>query len=130
VWSGDTVKADEEGYLYFIGRRDEMIKTSGYRVSPTEIEEAIYRLDPAIVDVAAMGIYDGVDQAILVVVATSGAEPDVKSWQVQLKRSLPSFMQPKEIVVLDSLPKNANGKIDRKTLGNQYQHYFLPGALS
>ncbi|WP_372626982.1 acyl-CoA ligase (AMP-forming), exosortase A system-associated [Arsukibacterium sp.] len=125
VWSGDTVKTDEEGYLYFVGRRDEMIKTSGYRVSPTEVEEAIYRLDPAIVDVAAMGVYDGVDQAILVVVATSGSDPDVKNWQTQLKRSLPSFMQPKEIIVLDSLPKNANGKIDRKTLANQYQDYFV-----
>ena len=42
VWSGDTVVADEEGFLYFVGRADEMIKTSGYRVSPTEIEEAAY----------------------------------------------------------------------------------------
>ena len=42
VWSGDTVVADEEGFLYFVGRKDEMIKTSGYRVSPTEIEEAAY----------------------------------------------------------------------------------------
>ncbi|WP_213999940.1 acyl-CoA ligase (AMP-forming), exosortase A system-associated [Arsukibacterium sp.] len=125
VWSGDTVKADEEGYLYFIGRRDEMIKTSGYRVSPTEVEEAVYRLDPALVDVAAMGVYDGVDQAILVVVATSGAAPDVSSWQTQLKRSLPNFMQPREIIILDSLPKNANGKIDRKTLASQYQDYFV-----
>ena len=125
VWSGDTVKTDEEGYLYFVGRRDEMIKTSGYRVSPTEIEEAVYRLDPALVDVAAMGVYDGVDQAILVIVATSGADPDVKSWQTQLKRSLPNFMQPKEIIVLASLPKNANGKIDRKSLASQYQDYFL-----
>ncbi|MAD74816.1 MAG: acyl-CoA ligase (AMP-forming), exosortase A system-associated [Rheinheimera sp.] len=125
VWSGDTVKADEEGYLYFVGRRDEMIKTSGYRVSPTEVEEAIYRLEPALVDVAAMGIYDGVDQVILVVVATSGSDPDVKSWQAQLKRSLPNFMQPREIIVLNSLPKNANGKIDRKTLATQYQDYFL-----
>ncbi|MBV2127718.1 acyl-CoA ligase (AMP-forming), exosortase A system-associated [Arsukibacterium indicum] len=130
VWSGDTVKADEEGYLYFVGRRDEMIKTSGYRVSPTEVEEAIYRLDPALVDVAAMGVYDGVDQAILVVVATSGDEPDIASWQTQLKRSLPNFMQPKTILVLDKLPKNANGKIDRKTLANQYQDYFLTAATS
>ena len=42
VFSGDTVRMDEEGFLYFIGRRDEMIKTSGYRVSPTEIEEVLY----------------------------------------------------------------------------------------
>ena len=42
VWSGDTVRMDEEGFLYFIGRKDEMIKTSGYRVSPTEVEEVVY----------------------------------------------------------------------------------------
>ena len=42
VFSGDTVRRDEEGYLYFIGRRDEMMKTSGYRVSPTEVEEILY----------------------------------------------------------------------------------------
>jgi acyl-coenzyme A synthetase/AMP-(fatty) acid ligase len=42
VFSGDTVRMDEQGYLYFIGRRDEMMKTSGYRVSPTEVEEIVY----------------------------------------------------------------------------------------
>jgi long-subunit acyl-CoA synthetase (AMP-forming) len=42
VWSGDTVKKDKDGFLYFIGRKDEMIKTSGYRVSPTEVEEVVY----------------------------------------------------------------------------------------
>ncbi len=42
VWSGDTVRKDKDGFLYFIGRKDEMIKTSGYRVSPTEVEEVAY----------------------------------------------------------------------------------------
>ena len=55
VWSGDTVKMDDEGFLYFVGRRDEMIKTSGYRVSPTEVEEVVYAtvLDT---EVAALGV--------------------------------------------------------------------------
>ena len=57
VWSGDTVVADEEGYLYFVGRRDEMIKTSGYRVSPTEVEEVAY--DSGLVsDAVALGVED------------------------------------------------------------------------
>ncbi len=55
VWSGDTVQRDEEGFLYFIGRRDEMIKTSGYRVSPTEVEEVVYATRLA-GEVAALGI--------------------------------------------------------------------------
>ena len=55
VWSGDTVRMDEEGFLYFIGRRDEMIKTSGYRVSPTEIEEVIYATE-LVGEAAAVGV--------------------------------------------------------------------------
>ena len=46
VWSGDTVVSDDDGFLYFVGRTDDMIKTSGYRVSPTEIEEAAYSTGP------------------------------------------------------------------------------------
>ena len=55
VWSGDTVRTDDEGYLYFIGRRDEMIKTSGYRVSPTEIEEVVYATG-LVAEAAAFGV--------------------------------------------------------------------------
>ena len=55
MFSGDTVRTDEEGFLYFIGRRDEMIKTSGYRVSPTEIEEVVYGTQ-LVGEVAAFGV--------------------------------------------------------------------------
>ena len=73
VFSGDTVRADEDGFLYFIGRRDEMIKTSGYRVSPTEIEEVLYgtRL---VAEVAAFGVPHGVLGQAIVIVATSKPE--------------------------------------------------------
>jgi len=129
VWSGDTVKVDEEGFLYFVGRRDEMIKTSGNRVSPTEVEEAVYALDPAIVDVAALGIpHPELDQAIVVLVAMQHQQQvDTNAWLLQLKKVLPSFMVPKVLLQKDSLPKNANGKIDRKLLSGEYQHYFSEG---
>jgi acyl-coenzyme A synthetase/AMP-(fatty) acid ligase len=55
VWSGDTVRRDADGFLYFIGRKDEMIKTSGYRVSPTEIEEVIYATG-LVAEAAAFGV--------------------------------------------------------------------------
>ena len=75
VWSGDAVVADEEGFLYFVGRKDEMIKTSGYRVSPTEIEEVAY--DSGLVrDAVALGIEDtrlGHKIALLVTPADGGA---------------------------------------------------------
>ena len=65
--SGDTVRMDEEGFLYFISRRDEMIKTSGYRVSPTEIEEAIHGTQ-LVGEVAAFGVpHPSLGQGIVVV---------------------------------------------------------------
>lgn len=130
VWSGDTVKYDDEGFLYFIGRRDEMIKTSGNRVSPTEVEEAVYALDRRIVDVAALGLpHPDLDQAIMVLVACQAdVEIDSQVWLQQLKRTLPGFMLPKVLLQVASMPKNANGKIDRKLLAGQYQDYFTGAA--
>ena len=126
VWSGDTVRYDEDGVLYFTGRRDEMIKTSGNRVSPTEVEEAVYQLSPQLQDVAAIGVpHAELGQAILVLLACKDGEvPDTTAWLNQLKRSLPNFMHPKVLLVHPALPKNANSKIDRKLLSEQYQHYF------
>src|SRR6185369_3736118 len=72
VWSGDTVRMDEEGFLYFISRRDEMIKTSGYRVSPTEVEEVVYATK-LVGEVAALGIPHPVLGQAIVVVATPPA---------------------------------------------------------
>ena len=73
MWSGDTVVMDEEGFLYFVGRTDEMIKTSGYRVSPTEIEEVAY--DTGLVrDAVALGVEDAKlgQHVVLVVTSASG----------------------------------------------------------
>src|SRR4029078_3549861 len=68
VFSGDTVRQDEEGFLYFIGRRDEMIKTSGYRVSPTEIEEILYSTQ-MVAEAAVFGVpHSTLGQAIVAVV--------------------------------------------------------------
>ena len=118
VWSGDTVRRDEEGFLYFIGRRDEMIKTSGYRVSPTEVEEVIYATG-LVSEVAAFGVaHPTLGQAIIVVVMPqAGAELSADALLVAAKRELPAFMVPHKIIVYrDSLPRNSNGKIDRKAL--------------
>jgi acyl-coenzyme A synthetase/AMP-(fatty) acid ligase len=72
VWSGDTVRMDEEGFLYFVGRRDEMIKTSGYRVSPTEVEESRVRLQ-LVARCAAFGVdHPTLGQAIVLVVSPNG----------------------------------------------------------
>jgi acyl-CoA synthetase (AMP-forming)/AMP-acid ligase II len=127
VWSGDTVKMDEDGYLYFLGRRDEMIKTSGYRVSPSEVEEVVYAMG-LIGEVAAVGVpHPVLGQAIALLVTPSpgGEMPDVASLAAECRRSLPNFMVPAHIDVrTGALPRNANGKIDRKALRDELQELF------
>lgn len=129
VWSGDTVKYDEEGFLYYIGRRDEMIKTLGNRVSPTEVEEVVYSLDPSLVDVAALGVpHPDLEQAIVVLfVVADNREIDTNQWLMRLKALLPGFMVPKQLIQLSQMPKNANGKLDRKLLSGEYQQLFSQG---
>ena len=125
VWSGDSVKKDSDGYLYFVSRTDEMIKTSGYRVSPTEIEEAMLRLD-YISEAVAMGVpHTELGQAI-VVAATSipGAEQVANNANTDLRKILPPYMLPQKIVILEQLPRNANGKFDRKKLYLQFETSF------
>lgn len=125
VWSGDTVTMDEEGYFYFVGRQDDMIKTSGYRVSPSEVEEVIYATG-MVKEAAAIGIdHPSLGQAIVVVV-----QPDTQhAFDAQVlidscKKQLPNFMVPAKIEILSDLPRNPNGKIDRKQLCQQYANLF------
>lgn len=125
VWSGDTVKMDDEGYLYFVARRDEMIKTSGYRVSPTEVEEIVYASE-LVGEVVALGIpHPTLGQAI-VLVATPNKEGELNAEQIisHCKQQLPNFMVPQTIERCDALPRNPNGKIDRKLLSGEYQNLF------
>lgn len=125
VWSGDTVSMDEEGYLYFVGRKDDMIKTSGYRVSPSEIEEVVYA-SGVVKEAAAIGIeHDTLGQAILVVVsANEAAGFNAQDLLDRCKAQLPNFMVPAKIEVLADLPRNPNGKIDRKLLSQQFADTF------
>jgi len=123
VWSGDTVKIDEDGFLYFVGRKDDMIKSSGYRVSPTEVEEAIYS-SKLVSEVVALGIpHPTLGQGILVIVTTN-TDLDHNAVINHCKKELPNFMVPHIVEKIDSLPRNPNGKIDRKQLSSQYQDIF------
>ena len=119
VWSGDTVVADNEGFLYFVGRKDDMIKTSGYRVSPTEIEEAAYSTG-LVRDVVALGVADDTLGQRVVLVATSTApEFDVNALISELRQLLPLYMVPGQIEVRDELPRSPNGKFDRNLIKSE-----------
>lgn len=126
VWSGDTVRTDEDGFLYFISRRDEMIKTSGYRVSPTEVEEVIYATD-MVNEAVAVGIpHPVLGQAIVVIAAPhKDGTIDADAILTECKQRLPAFMVPAAIKAHQgSLPRNPNGKIDRKLLAQSFQNIF------
>ena len=125
VWSGDTVRADAEGFLYFVGRRDEMIKTSGYRVSPTEIEETVYA-SGQVAEVVALGIpHPELGQAIvLAAVPADGAPLDIDRLMEFCRERLPGFMVPAHIETRKALPRNPNGKIDRKGLAAELAESF------
>lgn len=120
VFSGDTVRRDEDGFLYFIGRRDEMIKTSGYRVSPTEVEDAVYA-SGLVAECCAYGVEDAaLGQAIhLIVVPNSASMPSPETLLQACRSRLPAYMLPAHIEIQAApLLRNANGKIDRKLLAN------------
>jgi acyl-CoA ligase (AMP-forming) (exosortase A-associated) len=123
VWSGDLVRSDEEGYLYFVGRTDEMIKTSGYRVSPTELEEVAYA-SGAVRDAVALGCDHPRlgQQIVLVVTARQGEAIDVQELTRFLRAELPAYMVPRRIMVREgTLPRSPNGKFDRPRIRAELQ---------
>jgi acyl-CoA ligase (AMP-forming) (exosortase A-associated) len=139
VWSGDRVRRDDAGLLYFVGRRDAMIKTAGNRVSPQEIEDAALATG-LVGEVVAFGVPDGdLGQVIHCVAspaasqtaspaasqtaspaasqtASPAAGADTGALIAAMARDLPSFMVPRIVHWRDRLPLNANGKIDRAAL--------------
>ena len=123
VFSGDTVRRDAEGFLYFIGRRDEMIKTSGYRVSPTEVEEVLYATRQ-VGECVAFGVDHPTLGQTIQVIATpppGSAALDVPALLAACRTRLPAYMLPAGVDAMAApLPRNPNGKIDRKLLSTQW----------
>ena len=119
VFSGDTVRRDSEGFLYFIGRRDEMIKTSGYRVSPTEVEEVLYATK-LVGECVAFGVECATLGQAIQVIATAPpgvSTLDVSALLAACRLHMPAYMVPAAIeAAAGPLPRNPNGKIDRKLL--------------
>lgn len=116
VFSGDVVTRDADGYLYFVGRRDAMMKTSGFRVSPTEVEDVAVRF-PGVDACVAVGLPNveiGEDIALVYTVAGEVAEPELRRF---LRAELPGHMVPRFLLCRPSLPVTGNeGKIDRRAV--------------
>ncbi len=123
VWSGDIVTRDEQGFLYFVGRNDDMIKSSGYRISPTELEQVVFS-HPQVSEAVAIGVADKtLGQSILLLVVIEPQSQLEKSELMKyVKKQLPNFMHPHHLEWVNSLPRNPNGKINRPLLLESYQH--------
>jgi long-chain acyl-CoA synthetase len=121
VWlhSDDLFKKDEEGYFYFVSRMDDIIKTKGEKVSPKEVENIIYEME-GVIDCAVVGVPDEIlgNSIKAFVVMKDGFELNEKNIQKKCSEKLEPFMVPKYIEFLSELPKNINGKIDKKSLKN------------
>ena len=118
VFSGDKVKRDEEGYIYFVARGDEMIKTKGFRVSPTEVEAELVG-HPEIVDAVAFAVPNiAVGEDVAVAYTTVTRQPISEHLLKQyLKAHLPSHMVPAYLIHFESFPITGNaGKLDRKSI--------------
>lgn len=117
VYSGDLVYKDDEGYLYFAGRRDQLIKCAGYRISPDEVEDVIFS-SGAVREAAVCGRPDPVMGMAVVahVVPQSLGEFSIEAFLTHCRREMPSYMVPKHVVIHAALPRTTTGKIDRSRL--------------
>jgi amino acid adenylation domain-containing protein len=117
LYTGDLCKLDEDGYLYFVARMDDVIKSRGEKVPPKEVEDAILEI-PGVREVAVIGVADELlGQAIKAfVVLDPGVVLDATAIQRECRRKLESFMVPTHVVLRDALPKSGNGKIQKTEL--------------
>jgi amino acid adenylation domain-containing protein len=115
LYTGDLFRMDEEGYLYFFGRKDDIIKTRGEKVSPKEVEDVLYSL-PGIAEAAVIGVPDEVlGQAIRAVVTLrEGAQLTEQDVLRHCAECLENFMVPQSVVFVASMPKTDNGKISKR----------------
>ena len=111
------MKKDEEGFLYYVGRRDTMIKCSGHRISPTEVEEVLFQ-SGQVRQAAVIGVPDDVMGQVIkaFVVARDGAQLEVSGLLAYCGEKVPRYMVPRAIDVLAELPKTTSGKVDYPAL--------------
>ena len=124
VWSGDLVHKDEQDFLYFDGRLDDMIKTSGYRLSPQEVEEVLHQVEQ-VSEAIVVGVnHPTLGQALVAILVAKNAPLTGSAMCKFCMEQLPTYMLPLKFVFVDDIPRNANGKYERRYWQQKYQHHF------
>lgn len=114
--TGDLFRMDDEGFLYFVGRKDEILKSRGEKVSPKEVENVLYAM-PGIREAALVGVPDEIlGQLLRAIVVTDDADVDARAVIAHCRAHLEEFMVPREVEFRDALPRTATGKIRRSVL--------------
>jgi acyl-CoA synthetase (AMP-forming)/AMP-acid ligase II len=128
-FSGDLVRRDEEGFLYFVGRRDNQIKSSGFRISPTEVEEVICKVAP-LRQAAVVGVPDPVlgQHLVAFAIPEENAEIDSADIVVKCAGALPRHMVPKRIELVSELPMTSSGKVNYAKLRDRCTDQNLESA--
>jgi amino acid adenylation domain-containing protein len=115
-YTGDLFRMDEEGFFYFVGRKDDIIKTRGEKVAPKEVENVLYRI-PGVVEAAVVGVSDPVlGEAVKAVVVADRSQLTEAQILAFCRAHLEDFMVPQQVEIRDELPKTPSGKIDKKLL--------------
>jgi acyl-coenzyme A synthetase/AMP-(fatty) acid ligase len=117
LYTGDLCRLDQDGYLYFVGRMDEVIKSRGEKVAPEEVERALMKI-PGVREAGVVGVPDPVlGQAIKAfVILDEGADVTEQAIRLACQARLEPFMVPKHVVFVTALPRTTNGKIARAQL--------------
>ena len=122
LYTGDLFRRDDEGFLYFVGRKDDIIKTRGEKVSPKEVEAVLHALD-GVAEAAVIGVPDPILGAALkaVVCLRAGATLTDRDVIRHCAKNLEDFMVPKFVVFVDTLPKTDTGKVSRRAVAEELE---------
>lgn len=123
--TGDLGRIDTEGYVTIVGREKDLIISGGYNVYPKEVEQLLDD-QPGVKESAVIGVphSDFGEAVVAVLVAEPGSVPDLEAIKEAVKAKLANYKRPKEYIVLDALPRNTMGKVQKKTLRTEYADIF------
>ena len=124
--TGDLGKIDEDGYVHILGRDKDLIISGGYNIYPKELEEIIDDQE-GVLESAVIGVPhpDFGETPIAVIVSETESAPKLEAIESNLRKSLARYKHPKKIFLIDQLPRNAMGKVQKNILREEYKNLFL-----